>query len=82
MVGERGPELVNLPRGSSVIPNNRLGGSSSGSTTVTVAPGAVVLQYPILRDRQAMDQLGQVVGDAMIQRMTSQGWRPPLSVRR
>ena len=26
LVGERGPELVNLPRGSQVIPNNKLGG--------------------------------------------------------
>lgn len=26
IVGERGPELVNLPRGSSVTPNNKLGG--------------------------------------------------------
>jgi len=27
LVGERGPELVNLPRGSQVIPNDALGGS-------------------------------------------------------
>jgi hypothetical protein len=27
LVGERGPELVNLPRGSQVIPNNKLGGA-------------------------------------------------------
>jgi TP901 family phage tail tape measure protein len=26
LVGERGPELVNLPRGSKVIPNNQIGG--------------------------------------------------------
>lgn len=26
LVGERGPELVNLPRGSQVVPNNQLGG--------------------------------------------------------
>jgi hypothetical protein len=25
--GERGPEIVNLPRGSSVTPNNRIGGN-------------------------------------------------------
>jgi hypothetical protein len=29
-VGELGPELVNLPAGASVIPNNQLGGSGSG----------------------------------------------------
>jgi tape measure domain-containing protein len=32
VVGERGPELVNLPRGSNVIPNNQI----SGGTTVNV----------------------------------------------
>lgn len=35
MVGERGPELVNLPRGSQVIPNHRLGGVG-GSATLTI----------------------------------------------
>lgn len=35
LVGEAGPELVNLPRGSDVIPNNRLGGASGGSIHVT-----------------------------------------------
>jgi hypothetical protein len=34
MVGERGPELVNMPRGSSVTPNNRLSGM--GGATVHV----------------------------------------------
>lgn len=34
VVGERGPELVNLPRGSSVIPNNQIG--SGGVTNVNV----------------------------------------------
>lgn len=28
LVGERGPEIVNLPRGSSVTPNHKLGGTS------------------------------------------------------
>lgn len=30
IVGEEGPELVNLPRGSAVTPNNRLGAAVSG----------------------------------------------------
>lgn len=34
MVGERGPELVHLPRGSDVIPNSQLGGGSN----ITIAP--------------------------------------------
>lgn len=35
-VGERGPELVNLPRGAQVIPNNKLGGG--GGPSFTYAP--------------------------------------------
>jgi len=31
LVGERGPELVNLPRGSQVIPNHKIGGVSGGN---------------------------------------------------
>jgi hypothetical protein len=38
LVGERGPELVNLPRGSKVIPNNRLGGS--GDMLITKIRGS------------------------------------------
>lgn len=37
IVGEKGPELVNLPRGSQVIPNhklNQVGGGNSGPRTV------------------------------------------------
>ena len=36
LVGERGPELVNLPRGSQVIPNHAL--NSGGGTRVEVVP--------------------------------------------
>jgi hypothetical protein len=33
LVGEKGPELVNLPRGSSVTPNNQLRGGMGGNIT-------------------------------------------------
>lgn len=36
LVGERGPELVNLPKGSQVIPNERLGQMSAPNVTVVV----------------------------------------------
>jgi len=41
VVGERGPELVNLPRGSDVIPNNKLagGGGSTNQTTININVG-------------------------------------------
>lgn len=38
LVGEQGPELVNLPRGSQVIPNHRIGGG--GTVNITVQAGA------------------------------------------
>lgn len=39
LVGERGPELVNLPRGSDVIPNHMIGGSQ---VNVTLLPSLKV----------------------------------------
>jgi hypothetical protein len=38
MVGENGPEIVNLPRGSQVIPNDVVRQSSNGSPSITFAP--------------------------------------------
>jgi len=38
LVGENGPEVVNLPRGSQVIPNNRIGGGN-----VSIASGAIAI---------------------------------------
>jgi len=47
VLGENGPELVNLPRGSDVIPNNELPSSFSGRTlsqtaTPAAAPSTVI----------------------------------------
>lgn len=36
LVGERGPELVNIPRGGQVIPNHRLASGDGGGLSVTV----------------------------------------------
>lgn len=41
LVGERGPELVNLPRGSQVIPNNELGGMRGNSNITVNVHGAI-----------------------------------------
>jgi len=38
IVGERGPEIVNLPKGSSVIPNNKIAPVSGGNTTINISP--------------------------------------------
>jgi hypothetical protein len=37
-VGERGPELVNLPMGAQVIPNNQLGSLGGGGMSFSYAP--------------------------------------------
>jgi hypothetical protein len=40
LVGERGPELVNLPRGSQVIPNHKIGGLSGGGNPISISVDA------------------------------------------
>ena len=36
IVGEQGPELVNLPKGSQVIPNHKMGGMMGGNFNISV----------------------------------------------
>ena len=43
VVGEKGPELLNIPRGSQVIPNDVLKGGMGGGN-VTVGGSTVVIQ--------------------------------------
>ncbi|MBQ4824375.1 hypothetical protein J4729_07405 [Leisingera sp. HS039] len=60
-VGERGPEVVNLPRGAQVIPNNRLEGAfGGGGGGFTYAPtidakGASLAAVQELEGRMAQD---------------------------
>jgi hypothetical protein len=44
IVGDKGPELVNLPRGSQVVPNDVLRGGGIGTTSVSVGGSTVVIQ--------------------------------------
>lgn len=60
-VGERGPELVNLPRGAQVIPNNKLGDLGGGAVQITYAPtydatGATLEAVNQLKTQMAADQ--------------------------
>ena len=72
VVGERGPELVNLPRGAKVIPNHRItgpvvpsatmSGGSASQTTISMpiqinAPGADAAQ--LRRVEQSVQELGR-----------------------
>jgi hypothetical protein len=59
-VGEKGPELVNLPRGAQVIPNNKLGGMGGGGMSFSYAPiidarGASVAAVQELDQRMRAD---------------------------
>lgn len=56
LVGERGPELVNLPRGSQVIPNNALGSGRGMDVRIS-------LDNALLR-ALVTDEAGRVVGQA------------------
>lgn len=44
LVGERGPELVNLPRGAQVIPNHRIGSYSPASSNGFIAETSIGLE--------------------------------------
>lgn len=55
MVGEYGPEMVNLPRGSQVVPNHRLGGGAGQAMHFDLR-GAVMTQDLISQ----MNQIGAV----------------------
>lgn len=60
-VGERGPELVNLPRGAQVIPNNQIGQLGGGGMSFTYAPtydatGATLEAVNSLKQQMAADQ--------------------------
>lgn len=64
LVGERGPELVNLPRGSEVIPNNRLRAemnerSGGGGPTVTI-------QQMVVQDATDIDRVASRLGRALL----------------
>lgn len=54
LVGERGPEIVNLPKGSQVIPNDRIGGHMKQSAPqVNVEPQ---VQVVVLDDPRKIDE--------------------------
>ena len=76
IVGENGPELVNLPRGSSVTPNGRFGPSS-----VQVVPSPyfdVVVDGRVQRAAPAIATVGAQAGSQMAQSRSA--WRQQWSL--
>ena len=56
MVGEKGPELVNLPRGSSVTPNSALGGNQTIQLILDGSVLAEVLIDPLRNQARLVQQ--------------------------
>lgn len=52
LVGERGPEIVNLPRGSDVIPNHRLASANSSVGEIDYNRLAAAIVYALERGTQ------------------------------
>ena len=65
IVGEKGPELVNLPSGSDVIPGGRMGG---GSTSITIH---------VTQPFGTPEAIARAVADAQVALMRGQGVRLP-----
>lgn len=63
LVGERGPELVNLPRGSQVIPNNKIGGGTYN----------IYLEGIMARSRSDLRQIGEDIISAIDESRRAKG---------
>ncbi|ULK98840.1 phage tail tape measure C-terminal domain-containing protein [Bradyrhizobium sp. I71] len=78
-VGERGPEIVNLPRGAQVIPNNVARRAASGTTIQNtfmvsgdVSPGTIdKLEAAVVAAHRKVDQVNRVL--VTTQRMQTTG---------
>ncbi len=57
IVGEDGPELVNLPAGSDVIPNNRIGQISQGSQNIVVTGYSRISMGEFVTEFKRVDKL-------------------------
>lgn len=68
LVGERGPELVNLPRGASVTPNNELGGVGGVATIVPSPYFDVVVDGRVMRAAPGIASAGASGGLAQMRR--------------
>ena len=71
LVGERGPELFMPGSSGTIVPNG------GGSTSVTIAAGAVQINYPLMNDPRARMEIAAMVGDALMARLRQQGLRVP-----
>lgn len=71
IVGERGAELFVPSAAGAIVP------SGSGGSTITIAAGAVQINYPLMNDPRARMEIAAMVGDALMVRLRQQGLRVP-----
>ena len=71
LVGERGPELFMPGSSGTIVPNG------GGSTSVTIAAGAVQINSPLMNAPRARMEIAAMVGDALMARLRQQGLRVP-----
>ena len=67
IVGEKGPEMVNLPRGAEVIPNNKL---QAAQNNVTAANTAAEGRPPVIKLMLDERELGQAVLDVIDKKLS------------
>jgi len=70
-VGERGPELFVPGASGAIVPNG------GGGSNITIAAGAVQINYPLMNDPRARMEIAAMVGDALMARLRQQGLRVP-----
>ena len=74
IVGEAGPEMVDLPTGSNVVPNGDFGGGVS----VVFHKGAIVFDSPIVLDQATANALANRFGDAVVAKIRGRGGKMPI----
>lgn len=74
-IGERGAEMMYVPPRADIYPAGTSVGGSAPS--LTIAAGAVVINYPIMRDARAVAELTDILSKGLLQKLIGQGFRPP-----
>jgi hypothetical protein len=63
-------------------PQAQSGGGAGGRIVLNIAAGAIVHNFPIIKDPAAMAQLADITGQAVLKKLTDGGWRPTPGVIR
>jgi hypothetical protein len=78
LVGERGPEIVNMPRGAQVTPNNKLGGGDTHTHTYNIdARGATDPSATEEAIHRAMASHGAAIENRAVARIRDEQSRAP-----